>query len=197
MDRRVALKKLGAGTAIAAGGSFVLSSNAVALTTSGPIIGIPDQPGETLPVTTPQVGFPARPSVTDASSVTCGPSSTPNTTYAWRLHSYRLATSTRFVRIAVSDLSGSSTISQGPIGASRWTNPSQAFFGGPSGMSLRRRFTLNFFGTTIQFNTPLSNGDQWVVDQMVTWQCSGSTPVAQTYRYSGTWPNPPTSQRLT
>ena len=48
VNRREALKKLAAGGAIAAGGSLVLSSNAVAATASGPpITGIPG-PGEEL-----------------------------------------------------------------------------------------------------------------------------------------------------
>ena len=179
MDRREALKKLAIGGAIAAGGSVVVASNAVALTTSGPVIGIPAGPGETLPVVTPRVGRPPRPSVVDASTVSCS-SGSLTTTYAWRLHSFNLARSTAYTQILVRNPTGTSTITQGPVGVKSWVNPDRNYYAGPNGMSLCKRAVGTLFaGTPFAFSfnidSPLANGDRWAVDMQVSWDCGNGS----------------------
>lgn len=62
-------------------------------------------------------------------------------------------------------------------------------------MTLRERLTANFSGIPFALDTFFDNGDQWVVDQMVTWQCGDATET-QEFRYSGVWPNAPVATRL-
>ena len=75
MDRREALKKLATGGAIAAGGSFVLSSNQVAFAASGPV---PPPPADL--VTYVPGGDGA------SFEITGEPENTTSTSYQWQLN---------------------------------------------------------------------------------------------------------------
>jgi hypothetical protein len=94
MDRREALKKLATGGAIAAGGSFVLSSNAVAYAASGPpvVSGIPEE-GQPLPVSIPPFSNSSGIlTISDASiPIYTGGGTSVQTTHAWRINGYTLS----------------------------------------------------------------------------------------------------------
>jgi hypothetical protein len=87
MDRREALKKLAIGGAIAAGGSIVLSSNAVAQSASGPAVA--PQPSA-VPISVPVSG-----SGTGTVTVSAPPAPAgavlSATTYEWQIHTCRVS----------------------------------------------------------------------------------------------------------
>lgn len=103
MDRREALKKLAAGSAVAAGASIVLTSNAVAFTASigdTGVVGFPG-PGQELPIT-PVVngsGNSAKTVVVDVDTqgVGCSPDGAATILCGWRL----ISRSTNDIRLTL------------------------------------------------------------------------------------------------
>ncbi len=87
MDRRSALKKLAAGTALASGASVVVSSTAVALGGSGPCLDPASLPGATLPLGYSGADDQVVLTASDAPVCNCGGLTR---TYNWTLVSYSL-----------------------------------------------------------------------------------------------------------
>jgi hypothetical protein len=180
MNRRDALKRLAAGGAIAAGGSFVLSSNGVAFAASigdTGLIGAP-APGSPVAISVGQAGPGGSGQVVvigNAQQVSCS-SGSLMARYGWRINSFNLAP---------------------PPGSSLVLSDSN---GTPITSSISGNFTaLNSNHGTVRITrsngTPLKR-DSYDISQMVEWQCSGSTAYLRaTYRLIGTGTNPPSVQQ--
>lgn len=178
MDRRQAIKKLAAGTAIASTGSLVLSSRDVAYAASAPGTGLTDVPGpsEPLPIT---VTNNSNGTVTlgDATSPSCG-SGTPTSSYSWRINAFNIKGG-RTWKFYIRDSSDSQTIREGVSG---YSSPNVNH----STIVLRK----NNNGGQLK---KLDPGDSYDVGMLVTWQCPGASAYLQAeYRFSATYPNPPT-----
>ena len=176
MDRRQAIKKLAAGTAIASTGSLVLSSRDVAYAASAPGTGLIDVPGpnEPLPITFAN-NSNGTVTISDASSPSCG-AGTPTTSYSWRINAFNIkgGKTWRFYIADTSDV------------------PIREGVGGYSSPNLNHSTVVlrkNNNGGKLK---PLDSGDTYDVGMLVTWQCSGAGAYLQAeYRFSATYPNPP------
>ena len=178
MDRRQAIKKLAAGTAIAAGGSVVLSSREVAYAASAPGTGLTNVPGpsEPLPVGTTNNGN-GTVTLSDVSSPSCS-SGSLSRSYSWRINGFDIKGGNTW-KFFIRNSADTQTIREGVGG---YSNPN-----------------LND-GTVVLRKTnkpgklkPLDNGDSYDIGMLVTWQCSGAGAYLRAeYRFSATYPNPPT-----
>ena len=181
VNRRDALKKLAAGGAIAAGGSLVLSSNAVAETASGPpITGIPG-PGEDL---TNFVTFSNQGDVTFTHNDTavCPGGGGVTTTYRWRTVGFTLSPP-RNKRLQLLDATSLALLNGNDISATGTCiscTDNQLTSG--SNSALLQREISN-----------IKTGDQYTLELEITWECSGSPTVVATYDVAGTYPDPATA----
>jgi hypothetical protein len=182
MDRREALKKLGAGSAIAATGSFVLSSSNVAYAQSGgnsDLTGLPAS-DEPLPITVQTTmssnGKKGTVIISDNTTPMCGDQS-PNRHYCWRINSFKVKGGNGWKQ-QIKDANDSQVICD--FISSSFTPPDTTH-----GNVLLRK--ANGGGGA----KPLDRGDEYSVDMYVTWQCSGPSYVDAIYRFKATFPDPP------
>lgn len=175
MDRRAALKKLAAGGAIAAGGSFVLSSNKVAFAASGSNI---PPPGDPLPVVS--TSTQGQVTMTDSTFYFCPDGNEADVTYAWKINDFNLRPPKNTIVELVDGVTGA------PLGsASGWPRCNSSctnapFIGGTNSAELMRD------------HSKLKNGDSYDIGMMVTWVCPSNTTVHE-YSITGTYPGPATS----
>jgi hypothetical protein len=183
MDRREALKKLGAGSAIAATGSIVLSSRAVASSGSGTgpggLTGIPG-PGEQLPITVQTSlssnGKRGTVTISDSTSPMCGLNGA-NSWYSWRIVSSNIKGGNGW-KLQIKDGSDSQVIRGFDGGSFTTSDPNH-------GTVLLRK--ANNGGAP----KPLDRGDVYEVEMLVTWQCQGADDVERVYRFSSSFPDSP------
>jgi len=182
MDRRQAIKKLAAGTAIASGGSLVLSSRDVAYAMSAPGTGLIGAPGsgDVQHITTWN-----NPNGTVTLSDTNNPSCSPGAgelerSYSWRINSFNIKGG-RTWKFFIRNASDTATIREGAGG---FSDPNTTH----NTVVLRK---TNKPGKL----KPLDNGDSYSIEMMVTWKCSeAASSLRYQYRFSATYPNPPTVQ---
>lgn len=207
MDRREAIRKLAAGGAVAVGASTVLSSRDVAYAASVPGTGLSDVPGpgEPLPISSSSGNGNGTVLIGDASGAVCdGGSSSPSSTFAWRINAYNVADTPTIlgplppqfliknsadvaVIVAGTNFSNNCSICPTPYSSPTSTN---------STVSLRKRLFVNLFGG-IEIEVPLSAGDSYDIGLMRTWQCAGAgSAVTAEYRMTGVYPNAPTVENI-
>ena len=172
MDRRAALKKLAAGGAIAAGGSFVLSSNQVAFAASD--TNIPDS-GVNLPIASSSTQGEV--AISDPAFYTCTGEQV-TTTYAWRINGYDLRPPGNTV-IELVDAATGAVLYEGN-GFPMCTSCGGSYMSGSSSASLRRD------------HSKLKNGDEYNIGLMVTWEC-GAVVTVHEYEVTGIYPGPSTA----
>ena len=178
MNRRQAIKKLAAGTALASGGSLILSSREVAYAASAPGTGLTDVPAPSEPL---PVGTTNNPNGTvtlsDVSSPSCSSGSLTRS-YSWRVNGFNMNGGKTW-KFFIRNSSDTHTIREGVGGYS----------------------TPNLNHSTVvlrKTNKPgklkkLDDGDSYDIGMLVTWQCSGAGAYLQAeYRFTATYPNPPT-----
>ena len=183
MDRRQAIKKLAAGTALAAGGSVVLSSRDVAYAASAPGTGLTNVPGpsEPLPVGTTN-NSNGTVTLSDVSSPSCSSGSLTRS-YSWRINGFNINGGTPW-QFYIRNSTDSETIREGVSG---YSTPNLN-----DGTVVLRK-TNKPKKTKPGVLKPLANGDYYDISMLVTWQCSGAGAYLQTeYKFSATYPNPPT-----
>lgn len=187
MDRREALKKLAAGGAIATTGSFVVSSRAVAFSGSGEPSGLTGVPGpnEVLPVSVQTSlssnGKRGTVIISDTTTPMCG-NQPPNRHYCWRINTFGVKGG-RGWKLQVKDGNDSQVICD--YISQSFTPPNTNH-----GTVLIRKANK---GGGAQL---LDRGDHYAADMYVTWQCQGSSTVEAIYRFSGTFPDQPTVERI-
>ena len=175
MDRREALKKLAVGGAIAAGGSMVLSSNAVAQTSSGmPIGGIPG-PGVDPGFTT--VSDKGGVVITEPSAPVCA-NGVVSTTAWWRTLSFNLKAPLNKQFQLINPASNARLMSNA-INSDGSCNGCTSNIGQVGGRSVLLR----------RDSSKLKNGDFYEIELRVLWQCSDGK-VEAVYKISGTYPGP-------
>jgi hypothetical protein len=182
MDRREALKKLGAGSAIAATGSFVLSSSNVAYASShdtGGLSGLPEV-GEPLPITVQTSlssnGKKGTVTISDNTTPMCG-NQLPNRHYCWRINSFNVKGGNGWKQ-QIKDANDNQVICD--FISENFTPPNSTH-----GTVLLRKAN-NGGGAK-----PLDVGDDYSIDMYVTWQCQGSGYVEAIYRFQARFPDPP------
>jgi hypothetical protein len=173
VDRREALKKLAAGSAVAAGASIVLTSNGVAFAASigdtgldGGSIPGPGEPVDVIIDESVTGGNDKEFSITNVGTPACTNSGQPTTTYQWQIVSFtngRNKATSLVLRLA-----GGQTISS-TGGATGFTSPSvnasSGVFGRADGDPMKK--------------------DSYVAEMRVTWTCSGSSArVEALYRFT-------------
>lgn len=180
MDRREALRKLGAAGAIAAGGSAVLSSNSVAFAASAGtcLAGIPG-PTTNLTVGGGFLTYSATNNdkdititITVNATCTCGGATAATKTYLWDTQpTYTLQ------------------VPNNPSGPSGYRVERSGSVTGSSAQ-LTRGFPASATGNPNKFQT----GDQYKIGVNLTWQCAGSASKRVEARYSieGTYDVAPT-----
>ena len=192
MDRREALKKLGAGTAIALATPAVLSSSRVAYAASGGVgntglIGVPEAGQD--PVWYPvagsgsarkrQVGI-----VLDNSAISCVDGSTPEFSVQWRIASVSFdSRGPKPVRLRVS--AGGTDYATMPLVNSGYTG------GGYGAVSYGTDFTMKKLRSNGKQEL-LRSYDQWQLVAMCRWHCDGaSEDVVAEYAFSGSGSSSP------
>jgi hypothetical protein len=170
VDRRTALKKLAAGGAIAAGGSMVLSSNAVAQTCSNPVV----PPAAGAAFTRQLVSNQMQLVPTAAMSAVVVP------TYAWRIRSYANMGANRGLRIRQTGAGG--FITQSTTSTNCAAPCQTTFAGGPGDVTVSRFNIGSQTGNLALRNTSAST---YAVEAQVTWNKPGCPPVVAVYRFSG------------
>jgi hypothetical protein len=179
MNRREALKKLGAGTAIAAGGSLVLSSNAVAQTASG---NVPDIPAanEPLDPTVTLTGFPVQVEFAAPAFLTCSGTGSPTTTYSWRIASYTI---TGFLaglsQLRIVNQSGGVVVPGTTVGSSCTSGCGN----GPGYFTSTNRFVRVERSILGIFDGSFQNGDSVIIELLVVTSCPGGPTISAEYRY--------------
>jgi hypothetical protein len=163
MDRRQAIKKLAAGTALASGGSMVLSSRVVAYASSA---------GPSDPVITNNSNGTVTIAMGDGGAASCEPGS--ETAFAWRIDTFNLKGGNTW-RFFIRNSTDTADIAEGE--------------GGNSGFNTNYGTVVLRKSNKSGKLKPLDNGDTYVLTTNVL-RCGGSPQVA--YRISGTYPNPPT-----
>ncbi len=181
MDRREAIKKLAAGTAIASGGSMILSSRSVAYAASAPGTGLIDVPGpsEPLPVSVTQ----DRDGIIlgDVSSPRCGSGGQPGdltTVYSWQINDFNVSGGNGWRLLIVEP--GTNTVIMGSTGVYSPTSTAHGT------VELRKA----------NKNQPkaknLTIGDYYDVTMMVTWKCAGAGSYLQAeYRFVSSYDTAP------
>jgi hypothetical protein len=157
MDRREAIKKLAAGSALAAGGSMVLSSRDVAYAASTPGTGLFDVPGPTdnLPVTLNSSGGIM--TLSDPSNPTCTPGSLDRS-YSWKINQLHLWK--RSGTLEIRNSTNTETIRDG-VGGYSAPNPNHG------------TVTLRKMSESGQ-PEDLRKADKFEIELLVTWRCSGA-----------------------
>lgn len=180
MDRRQALKKLAAGGAIAAGGSLVVSSNAVAQTTSGcfeaplaPFTAVPDVASGSILVT---------PS-TSMDPQGLGP------TFAWQIAGYEGFRNSRSLQIR-QQATGQIVVT-GPNGGECGTDcpfpPDGPVSTGNDGSVVLGAARKNN-NSQNNDSDPFEAGNAYDVEVWVSWpEANGCPAVDAYYRISGVW----------
>ena len=191
MDRREALKKLGAGGALIAASPVILPTVGVAHAASPgetDLVGVPDA-GEPLPYT--EIEFPnnrwGKKQITlapDMSGVECTDQSLPIITYEWRIVSVMWDKA----KVAFLRITEATTNPQDPAGAQlAVTPPSTSGFSGPtaySAPSYANGFLLR--KGTAQGDRNFDKGDRYAVEMRVRWHCDGATSdIEAEYVFNG------------
>jgi hypothetical protein len=177
MDRREAIKKLGAAGVVVAGGSMVLSSNNVAFAASADtcLTGIPG-PSAPLPLTyrVSRGGTRLNISVNVTAKCNCtNPVRNATSTYSWDAS----PTYTLVPPNTPSGPAGYRVVRQGNVSSRN--------------SSLLRKNPNGTNGTWV-------NGDKYSLNIKVTWKCTNAPKrVEATYKVSGTYPSAPTGAVLT
>jgi hypothetical protein len=178
MNRREALQKLAAGGAIAACGSFALSSTEVAYAASPPgtgLVGVPG-PGEALPM---QAVFNSNGTVTitDASNPSCASGSSLSSTYAWTIESIYLGNGKR--NFFVLDASSGSVITSAKNKKGCTNCPQSTGSTSVDSVILRK----NNNGGQLK---PLGSSDSYTLRLQISWYCStAAKAVTAEYLISG------------
>jgi hypothetical protein len=187
MNRRDALKKLAAGGVVAAGAPMVLSSFDVAAAASPPGTSLSGVPESGQPLLFSHVATAdGRVQIADASNPTCM-SGTMTRTYEWSVHSYNVHHNNR--RLQLRNGADTQTMIDGPSNDTCTT-------GCPTPYTLPSTtdgaITLRSLQSNPTMPRQLGDGDQYVIQVRITWQCSGNAALQAEYRLSGTFPNAPT-----
>ena len=187
MDRREALKKLGAGAAIAVAAPAVLPSSRVAHAASGGVgntglIGVPEsgEPPEWYPVQTTgsdrkrEVAF-----VFDNAAISCVDGGTAEFSVQWRIASIALDSGgPKPVRFAVSG-GGGSEYATTPLVNSGFSG------GGYGAVSYDLSFSLKKYRSNGKQDL-LRNRDDWQLVALCRWHCPGATEdLVAEYAYVG------------
>ena len=177
MDRRAALKKLAAGGAIAAGGSFVLSSNQVAFAASGGT-SIPG-PGDDLPISSGSTQ--GQVSITDSTYYTCPEpgGGEPTVTYSWKINGYNLRPPGNST-IELVDANTGEVLQTAELGPTCESSCANLLYQGGSNSAFLRRD-----------HSKLKDGDEYDIGLMVEWQCGSVT--TRVYSVRGIYPGPATA----
>lgn len=202
MDRREALRKLAAGGAIAAGGSFVLSSNRVAYAASvGGVTGIP-APGEPLPIAYAIIDplfQDSRIQVIDTTTPACVDASPVTTTHSWKINKFDVGGNVSRTWVELWDADNDTKIIEAQATSG---GISQAVCGpgctGYSSPTSFNGFTLKRWRDEIFGDEYVDwkNGDYYEVDTLISWSCAGHPTVQGEYRIAGTFPDTPTVTAL-
>ncbi len=178
MNRREALQKLAAGGAIAAGGSFALSSTEVAYAASPPGTGLVDVPGpgEALPIQ-PVFNANGTVTITDTSNPSSATGGAVSTTYAWTIESIYLGSSRR--NFFVLDANSGSVITSAKNKKGCTNCPQSTGSTSVDSIVLRK----NNNGGQLQ---PLDSSDTYTLRLQISWYSSGAAKaITAEYVISG------------
>ena len=175
MDRREAIKKLAAGSALAAGGSMVLSSRNVAYAASAPGTGLAGVPGpsDDLPITVNSSNGVV--TYSDASNPTCA-SGSLDRSYSWTIKSLKLKGKTSKLEIRNSS---NTEMIRNAVGG--YSNPN-------SGHGTVELHKVSESGES----EDLVKADKFEVGLIVRWRCSGADAYVEAeYSFAGKYAKAP------
>lgn len=182
MDRRTALKQLAAGGAIAAGGSLVLSSNAVAQTCSPR----PDLPATPFDVRRTNGNRPRGRHVLRPNS-TVELAGANSITYTWSIESYSAMGRNRAPQVR--SRPGNAIITTGPTSDTCTSGcPTGPFAGRGTQFDISSSNIRNVNRPAVNFR----NSNTYSIRVVITWEFVDCEDIAAEYVVAATWPSLPT-----